>query len=164
MTKTLPSEQLIPLPSKEQDDSVNAEKTSSASDDKEPATTPERDEGFHFYLLRPRTSSTRHVLVPLDVSQTLGENLRGHTVLEFPTVYVFPGSMAQLPEDYMLENEYIEQEGEEQKEFDQLLKELDPEILKRLKEDGPVRDTAREEEVDSKRILDVLKQDLGGAL
>ena len=46
--------------------------------------------------------------------------------------------------------------------------ELDPEILKRLKEgeDGMPKNGIgnAEEEVDSKKILDVLKQDLGGRL
>jgi len=40
------------------------------------------------------------------------------------------------------------------------MREVDPEILKRLKEDGP--HSKDDEEVDSKKILDVLKQDLGG--
>ncbi|KAI8936576.1 hypothetical protein NX059_006976 [Plenodomus lindquistii] len=128
------------------------------------ATATESHQQYRFYLLRPRTSSTRHVLIPLDTSQPLCENLRGHTVLEFPTIYVFAASTSQLPDTFMLEEDYIKQEGEEQKEFDELLQELDPEILKRLKEDGPARDDEREAEVDSKRILDVLKQDLSGAL
>ncbi|KAF1944484.1 HIT finger domain-containing protein [Clathrospora elynae] len=123
---------------------------------------PVGDEQSLYFLLRPRTSSSRQVLIPLDGSQTLGESLYGRTVLEFPTIYAFPSSMAQLPDEFMLEEEYIKQEGEEQREFDELMRELDPEILRRLKEDGPPSDGVREEEVDSKRILDVLKQDLGG--
>jgi succinate dehydrogenase flavin-adding protein (antitoxin of CptAB toxin-antitoxin module) len=72
--------------------------------------------------------------------------------------------MTQLPDEYMLEEEYVKQEGEEQKEFDDLMKELDPEILRRLREgEGEQRDRGGEE-VDSSRILDVLKQDLGGGL
>lgn len=113
-----------------------------------------------FFLLRPRTSTSRHVLIPLSSSATLGECLRGRTVLEFPTIYTFPSSMTQLPEEFMLEEEYIKQEGEEQKEFEQLMKEVDPEILRRLKDERQGADV-QEEEVDSKKILDVLKQDLG---
>jgi succinate dehydrogenase flavin-adding protein (antitoxin of CptAB toxin-antitoxin module) len=72
--------------------------------------------------------------------------------------------MTQLPEEYMLEEEYVKQEGEEQKEFDDLMKELDPDMLRRLREgEGEQRDRGGEE-VDSSRILDVLKQDLGGGL
>jgi hypothetical protein len=117
-----------------------------------------------FFLLRPRTSSSRQVLIPLDPSRTLGENLYNRTVLEFPTIYVFTGLNEQVPEEFMLEEEYIKQEGEEQKEFDELIQDLDPEILRRLRDHGSTRDGAREEEVDAKKILDVLKQDLGGAL
>jgi hypothetical protein len=120
-----------------------------------------------YFLLRPRTSTSRHVLIPLVPSHTLAESLYGQTVLEFPTVYTFPTSMEKLPEEFMLEEEYVKQEGEEQKEYDELMRELDPEILKRLKEgDGRVQSERMggEEQIDEKGILDVLKQDLGGRL
>jgi hypothetical protein len=132
-----------------------------------PSTQSIRNGQHRYFLLRPRTSTSRHVLIPLNSSHTLAESLHGHTVLEFPTIYAFPSSMDTLPEEFMLEEEYVKQEGEEQKEFDDLLKELDPEILRRLKEgeDQPQSDRGRaEEEIDDKRILDVLKQDLGGRL
>ncbi|KAI4625341.1 uncharacterized protein J4E87_005188 [Alternaria ethzedia] len=121
------------------------------------------------FLLKPRTSTNRHVLIPLDPSQSLGESLHGRTILEFPTIHVFPAGMEKLPEDYMLEEEYAKLEGEQQREFDEMMQELDPEILKRLKEGegrmpGDSSGGGGDEEVDSKRILDVLKQDLGGRL
>ena len=123
-----------------------------------------------FFLLKPRTSTTRRVLIPLDASSTIAESLRGRTILEFPTIHVFPPDLGELPKDeFMLQDEYAELEGEQQKEFDELMGELDPEILKRLKEgdEGASRDGVAgvgEDEVDSKKILDVLKQDLGGRL
>ena len=125
-----------------------------------PVSQPVVDGQYRFFLLRPRTSSSRHVLIPLDPQHTLADCLHGRTVLEFPTIYILPSAM-QLPEEFMLEEEYIRQEGEEQQEFDELLRELDPEILKRLKEERPQDERTREEEVDSKKILDVLKRDLG---
>ena len=64
----------------------------------------------------------------------------------------------------MLEDDYVRQEGEEQREFDELMKGLDPDIVRRLKDDRPAGEVEKEEEVDSKRILDVLKQDLGAQL
>jgi hypothetical protein len=100
-----------------------------------PSTEPMSDEGYRFYLLKPRTSSSRHVLVPLTSTATLGECLNGRTVLEFPTIYVFPSSVQHLSDEFMLEEDYLKQEGEEQKEFDDLISELDPEILRRLKDD-----------------------------
>jgi hypothetical protein len=131
-------------------------------------STQSMGHGQHrYFLLRPRTSSSRHVLIPLNLSHTLAQSLHGRTVLEFPTIYAFPSSMAQLPEEFMMEEEYVKQEGEEQKEFDELMKELDPEILRRLKEGDAVPQREQggvEEEIDDKRILDVLKQDLGGRL
>lgn len=127
----------------------------------EPPAQPLGDEHHGFYLLRPRASSSRRVLVPLAPSTTLSDVLHGRTVLEFPTIYVFPSAMAQLPDEFILEDEYVKQEGEEQRELDELLRDLDPEILRRLKEDGERGEERREEEVDSKKILDVLKQDLG---
>jgi hypothetical protein len=120
------------------------------------------DGEYLFFLLKPRTSSSKHVLIPITSNATLGECLKGRTVLEFPTIYVFPSSAQPLPKDYMLEEDYLKQEGEEQREFNDLLNELDPEILKRLKADGQGAGRAtKEEEVDSKEILDVLKKDFG---
>lgn len=141
------------------------------------ATSHPRDDGNHessghpifdgqhrFFLLKPRTSSTRQVLIPLDPSHKLGECIAGRTVLEFPTIYVFSKDMTELPKEFMLEEDYIKLEGEEQKEFDELIHELDPAILRRLRDDTSSRAEEQGEEVDSKKILDVLKQDLGGVL
>ncbi|EOA82183.1 Box C/D snoRNA accumulation [Exserohilum turcicum] len=140
----------------------------SGLDHDEPSAQPLGRRQYRFLLLKPRTSTTRHVLIPLDSSSTLAESLRGHTILEFPTIYVFPADMTKLPEEeFMLEEEYAKLEGEQQKEFDELMQELDPEVLKRLKEgeDGLSRNgNGGDDEVDSKKILDVLKQDLGGRL
>lgn len=60
----------------------------------------------------------------------------------------------------MLDEDYRKEEGEQQREFEELMRDVDPEILRRLKDDGTK--SKGDEEVDSKRILDVLKQDLGG--
>lgn len=128
-------------------------------------TKPMGDGKHRFFLLKPRTTSSRHVLIPLDSNATLGECLNGRTVLEFPTIYVFPDTVQQLPEDFMLEEEYLKQEGEEQKEFNDLISELDPEILERLKEDGQrFKPGTGREEVDSKEILDMLKKDFGAVV
>jgi hypothetical protein len=137
-----------------------------ASDHRDNGTSIESmDDGEHwFFLLKPRTSSSKNVLIPLTPNATLGDCLKGRTVLEFPTVYVFPSSSQQLPEEFMLEEDYLKQEGEEQKEFDALLNELDPEILKRLKDDGQRPGGPAKEEVDSREILDVLKKDFGSLI
>ncbi|KAF9740876.1 hypothetical protein PMIN06_012834 [Paraphaeosphaeria minitans] len=115
---------------------------------------------YAFYLLRPRTSSNRLVLIHLEPQATLAECLRGRTVLEFPTIHVFPESTPPPPEKFMFEPEYLYEEGEEQKEFDELLKQVGPETLRALKkEHGESSMTGQH--IDSDRIVDVLKQDMG---
>jgi hypothetical protein len=131
-----------------------------------PSTKSMGDVDCRFYLVKPRTSSSKLVLIPLTQTATLGECLKGRTILEFPTIYVFPESIQRLPEEFMLEEDYLKQEGEEQKEFDALISELDPDILQRLKADGQRSGPqyANQEEVDSKEILDVLKKDFGAVV
>ncbi|KAH7414373.1 hypothetical protein DE146DRAFT_33441 [Phaeosphaeria sp. MPI-PUGE-AT-0046c] len=129
-------------------------------------TEPMGNGEYRFFLLKPRTSSSKHVLIPLSATDALGDCLYNRTVLEFPTIYVFPGTLQPPSNDFMLEEDYLKQEGEEQKEFDALMSELDPEVLKRLKDDGqqPSRQSMKEEEVDSREILDVLKKDFGAVV
>lgn len=117
---------------------------------------------YCFFLLRPRTSSTRHVLIPVSPNTTLNECLRGRTVLEFPTIYVFSGSLPQLSEDFILEEEYVKKEAEDEKELAEFMKDVKSEAVPATKKEGG-HDKASEE-LDSKRILDVLKQDLGAAI
>lgn len=116
---------------------------------------------YDFFLLRPQTSSSRHVLIPISSSATLGQCLRGRTILEFPTIYAFPDTLTELPQGFMLEEEYMKQEGEEQKEFEDLLKHAHPEILRALNDTGDGGDEKADAGLDSRKILDVLKQDLG---
>lgn len=71
--------------------------------------TPHRD--LYFYLHRPRTATKQPVLAPLSPKITIAAALRGHTVLEFPTIYVLPDSpdtiRAQEDSKYILEEEYL---------------------------------------------------------
>ncbi|KAF1968398.1 hypothetical protein BU23DRAFT_541392 [Bimuria novae-zelandiae CBS 107.79] len=115
---------------------------------------------YAFFLLRPMTSSNRRILVRLDPTATLGECLRGRTVLEFPTIHVFPSAADPPHGKFMMEAEYLQQEGEEQKELEDLLKHASPETLRALKGEPDTNDNANDE-IDSKRILDVLRQDIG---
>lgn len=127
------------------------------------STEPMGHGGLRFFLVKPRTNSSRTVLIPLEPTATLGACLTGRAVLEFPTIYVFNGSAELSPADFMLEEDYLKQEGEEQKEFDQLISELDPGVLRRLRDDAqqPGDRTMKEERLDDKEILDVLKKDFG---
>ncbi|KAH7080322.1 hypothetical protein BKA63DRAFT_241602 [Paraphoma chrysanthemicola] len=120
---------------------------------------------YRFYLVKPRTSTSRRVLIPLEPTSTLSECLRGRTVLEYPTIYAFPGNMPTLPQEFMLEDDYAREEAGQEKEFDELMGQLDPGILKRLRDDGGTGHAREKAEVvDESRILDVLKKDFGSAL
>jgi hypothetical protein len=85
-------------------------------------------------------------------------------VLEYPTIYVYPVSTLPPPEKFMLEAEYVQQEGEEQKEFEDLLKHVSPETLRALKDDQDAKDNNASEAIDGNKILDVLKQDIGAGI
>jgi len=117
---------------------------------------------YSFFLLKPRTSSTHHVLIPLDPNATLGDCLNGRTVLEYPTIYVFSSTTVPPPTQYMLESEYIKQEAEDEKEFDDFMKTVDPQKLRAL--DDKSNCGIAEEQLDSDKILDVLKQDIGAGV
>lgn len=117
---------------------------------------------YHFYLLKPRTSSSRHVLIPVSPTATLGACLRSRTVLEFPTIYGFPATTSPPSEQFVLEEAYLKQEDEEQKEFDELLMTARPETLRALKQEAG--DDNASGEIDSSKILDVLKQDIGAGV
>lgn len=127
----------------------------------EPEPEPVSTE-YDFFLLKPQTSSSRRVLIPISSSATLGECLRGRTVLEFPTIYVFTNSSLQLPDEFILEENYTKQEG--QGKFEDLLKDVPPDLLRAFKGEEEDEKTSEEMELDGKKILDVLKQDLGGRL
>ncbi|OQD84845.1 hypothetical protein PENANT_c011G04543 [Penicillium antarcticum] len=114
---------------------------------------------LYFYLHRPRTTTKKPVLAPLSPSSILNEVLRSRTVLEFPTIYALPDSpetlAGQETSPFILEEEYLRTAGPE-------------EIAKSTRNDGD--DAAGDEnlsdaavklqDVDEKRVLEVLKQDL----
>lgn len=97
------------------------------------------------------------MLIPLIPTATLGESLHGRAVLEFPTIYVFTDP-SPPSENFVLEKAYLKQEGDEQKELEAGMKEVKPEVLRAMQNNGG--DEPSSADVDSKKILDVLKQDL----
>jgi hypothetical protein len=114
---------------------------------------------YYFFLHKPRTSSDRHVVTPVTPSETLRATLRSRTVLEFPTIYVFTNPSPPT-DTFILEEEYLKQEKQEQQELEDALKSVQPGTLQALNEGGSGEQAG--DELDSKRILDVLKRDLGG--
>ncbi|EPE25646.1 HIT/MYND zinc finger-like protein [Glarea lozoyensis ATCC 20868] len=66
-----------------------------------------------FYLQRvPTPSSFPKVLVQLDPTLHLTDQLRGRAVLEYPTIYVF-AKCSSLPKGFMLEKEFLQKTGQQ---------------------------------------------------
>lgn len=110
----------------------------------------------HFYLIRPFTASKSVVLIPLDPSKSLTENLKGQTVLEFPTIYVLPEQSDSLPTGFQLSDEYETLQKAEEAEVDGLMQRTNQST-------GGALTAAREEEtsLNANSILDMLKRDVG---
>jgi hypothetical protein len=77
------------------------------------APAPSSPDPF-FYLLKPSTTGTAKVLIPMDASQTLTESLSTRVVLEFPTIYILHRSPDELTssksenkEQYITEEIYL---------------------------------------------------------
>lgn len=62
--------------------------------------------GNHYYLVKPRTLGNLKVLIPLSPNDVLSQCLKRRIVLEFPTIQVLPWSRKDLPNDYLLEEDY----------------------------------------------------------
>ncbi|KAI9821943.1 MAG: hypothetical protein M1827_002525 [Pycnora praestabilis] len=123
----------------------------------EQITCSERE--VFFYLLRPHTTSSSRVLIPIVSSSPLSASLKDQVVLEFPTIYILNHPQSALPEGFMLESEYLGHRREEEKELDEMLSKVPaplnaPEMI----EDG---EKALQEALDRQKIMDVLRKDLG---
>lgn len=117
--------------------------------------------GLYFYLHRPRTMTKKPVLAPLPPSKTLTAALRSRTILEFPTIYILPDSADKLlaekeSSQFTLEEEFILTVGAEVADKSAKSEEMGPED-DALDSAGS---SANLENVDEKKILEVLKQDL----
>lgn len=120
-----------------------------------PAIASHRD--VYFYLHRPRTPTKQAVLIPLAPAMTLTSALRGRTVLEFPTIYILPDSPDTIrAEDtenarFLLEDEYLQTIGPEKEEES---------TGQQGQDDAQDQAAVDLGQVDEKKVLEVLKQDL----
>jgi hypothetical protein len=149
----------IPVPHPSSSEPIDTGSTA----EKQPATdqsiTPHR--GLYFYLHRPRTTTKKPVLIPLSPSASLTTALRGHTVLEFPTIYALPDSTATLLAEtetspFLLEAEYLRTMGTPEAGVNQLpqeVSEVDDETIGDLK-------SVDLRNVDENEVMEVLQQDL----
>lgn len=163
-TNFQPAEQEQPVQPKQDETQPEQSKTypepsdPSPSDSQESEIIPHRD--VYFYLHRPRTATKQPVLIPLPPAATFISALHKRTVLEFPTVYVLPDSPDALRATnkenalFRLEEEYIQTEKPgEDGEFGG----LDGEGAQGIDDSMPSVDLGQ---VDEKKVLEVLKQDL----
>lgn len=143
-----------PEPSKTEEPATQPQPTEQQSEST-PAITSHRD--VYFYLHRPRTPTKQPVLIPLAPAMTLTSALRGRTVLEFPTVYIIPDSPDTIrAEDkengrFLLEDEYLQTIGPEKEEES---------TGQQGQDDAQDQAAVDLGQVDEKKVLEVLKQDL----
>lgn len=111
-------------------------------------------QSLHFYLHAPRLPSPQPVLVPLRHDSTLSANLRNHLVLEFPTIYVLKSPPSKLPDGYITEEAFDKQMQQES---------FRDSVMAKLtgNEEGEIeQDIEQEDDVDAKKLEEVLKRDL----
>ncbi|KAK4574610.1 Box C/D snoRNA accumulation [Recurvomyces mirabilis] len=65
---------------------------------------------LHFYLLKPATTGSAKVVIPLNRKGRLTKCLDGHVVQEYPTVYVLHEDTNELPAGLMLAQDYQAQD------------------------------------------------------
>lgn len=141
-----------------------------AMDNATAVVSPHR--GVYFYLHRPQTCTKQPIVIPLPPNMSLTSALRNRTVLEFPTIYVLPDSPGTLLAErenpkFILEEKYLgsgvageesvsgqtangagntEQDGHGDQDGES--------------ESGPEQDPINLENVDERKILEVLERDL----
>ncbi|KAK3079049.1 hypothetical protein LTS18_005879, partial [Coniosporium uncinatum] len=143
--------------------------TTTLTDDQTDELTAESHKALlstaHFYLVKPRTMSSRTVLIPLSRNDTLSHCLRQRVVLEFPTIQVLSLAPESLPDRYLLESEYESMSRKELGELDGLLAEMETHVDGdggAGGEGGGVKaDGGPEDVIDDRKILEVLQRDLG---
>ena len=109
---------------------------------------------LHFYLHVPRLPSPQPVLIPLPPDSNLFTCLRNHLILEFPTIYVLPYPTSELPVGYLTEEAFDKKMQQES---------FRESVLARLtgNEEGEIEEpTKQEDDVDAKKIQEVLQRDL----
>ncbi|KAF4154373.1 hypothetical protein CNMCM8927_009364 [Aspergillus lentulus] len=113
--------------------------------------------GVSFYLHRPRTATKEPVLIPLSPSMTFTAALRDRAVLEFPTIYALPQPPEALRAEketpmFLLEEDYLRAQGPET--------DLSEDMLHETSEDQIHTGDLDIGNIDEKKVLEVLKQDL----
>ena len=116
---------------------------------------------LNFYLYLPSTPTSARVLIPLSLSSTLSTALPHRLVLEFPTIYALRQPPDELPEGFTTEEQYLKglRKGEVKGNLNESIEEVeDGEFGKENLDEGS------KPMMNEKRLVDVLRKDLGGGL
>ena len=81
------------------------------------------ESSFQYYLVKPRTTGTEKVLIPLSPTDTFLTCLQNQTVLEFPTIQVLGAGLEELPAGFVTEDSYASKFRKEAHDLEQLIKE-----------------------------------------
>ncbi|EXJ75179.1 uncharacterized protein A1O5_01875 [Cladophialophora psammophila CBS 110553] len=114
---------------------------------------PQASQDLQFYLFKPDTISKVKCLIPVASDSKLVDVLRDQAILEFPTFYVRQEGPENLPAPFITEENYNEQYGTE-------IPVNLPTYAPEDKADGP--DLVSLDNIDEKRVLEVLQKDLNG--
>ncbi|KAK0777011.1 Box C/D snoRNA accumulation [Friedmanniomyces endolithicus] len=120
------------------------------------ATLPSR----HFYLLRPATTGTSKVLIPLHGQATLTECLKNRTIQEYPTLFVLPASPHALPTGFMLHDDYIRSVNEDDAEVTRHTQSTDRQRAGLESGSEGQQTAAGSAPLDAQGILNMLKRDV----
>lgn len=85
--------------------------------------SPLQEPDLYYYLVKPRTSGSEKVLIPLSPSDIFLTCLQGQTVIEFPTVQVLDTASDALPTGFIVEEQYLARYNKQAHEMEQLVKE-----------------------------------------
>ncbi|KAJ5587169.1 uncharacterized protein N7459_002934 [Penicillium hispanicum] len=136
---------------------------STATEEQMPELPIHPHRGLYFYLHRPRTTTKKPVLVPLPPSAPLKAALQRRTVLEFPTIYLLPDSAETLLAEketsaFIVEEEYLRTVGPE--DAGERSAESEQEGTTEDDASGLPGSSVDLQNVDEKKVMEVLKQDL----
>jgi hypothetical protein len=118
--------------------------------------------GNYFYLVKPHTSGTQKVLIPLSPTDGLQDCLRNQVILEFPTVQVLPYPPAALPSTFILEDDYLDKSKRERDEMQRLVAESEDPKVDKFK--AELDKSAAQSIPNASDILATLERDISGSI
>ncbi|KAK0277461.1 Box C/D snoRNA accumulation [Friedmanniomyces endolithicus] len=114
----------------------------------------------NFYLLRPATTGTSKVLIPLHDKATLTECLKNRTIQEYPTLIVLSKSPQALPTGFILQDDYMRRIEEEDAELTRHTQSTDGQRAVFDGDSGGQQMAGESAPLDAQSILDMLKRDV----